>query len=66
MPCLQRPDTDDNDTPVQPQLIVMGAARRDPRGGEIPVYGITHRSLCFSKTQKHKFNYERIEFNEKK
>ena len=23
----------DNDTSAQPQLIVMGAARRDPRGG---------------------------------
>ena len=26
-----------NDTPAQPQTHAMGAARRDPRGGEIPV-----------------------------
>jgi len=27
----------DNDTSAQPQLIVMGAARRDPRGGKEPM-----------------------------
>ena len=26
-----------NDTPAQPQTHAMGAARRDPRGGEMPV-----------------------------
>ena len=35
-----RPDPrqqSDNDTPAQPQPQAMGAARRDPRRGEIPV-----------------------------
>ena len=27
----------DNETSAQPQHIVMGAARRDPRGGEEPM-----------------------------
>lgn len=35
----------DNDTPAQPQPHAMGAADRDPAGGEIPVELVRRRPL---------------------
>ena len=35
--CIATISSTYNDTPAQPQTHAMGAARRDPRGGEIPV-----------------------------
>ena len=35
--CLATTPSEHNDTPAQPQTQAMGAARRDPRRGEIPV-----------------------------
>ena len=35
--CLATTSSAYNDTPAQPQTHAMGAARRDPRGGEMPV-----------------------------
>ncbi len=35
--CLPRPHQPYNDTSAQPQTDTMGAADRDPAGGEIPM-----------------------------